>query len=171
MAKRIRRNYGGGEMKNNIPIPLFKNHEKFLSKIRINSESECWEWRGCLTKQGYGIYGLLNGDKYKTHPAHRVSYSIFKGELSEILVLDHVCKNKACVNPEHLREVLHVINVTENSFSPSALNKLKITCKRGHELSKDNVYIQPSRPHTRSCIKCKTIHSNNRKAQRKMELK
>ena len=71
--------------------------ERFLAKFVF--VGECWEWIGCVGKNGYGQM-RLNGKK---ESAHRVSYKLFHGEIPNGLMIDHICNNPKCVNPNHLR--------------------------------------------------------------------
>ena len=70
---------------------------RFLEKIKI-SNSGCWEWHASLNNVGYGRF-FYQG---KLRRAHRFSYELHKGPISEGLVIDHLCKNRRCVNPDHL---------------------------------------------------------------------
>lgn len=88
-----------------------------------------------------------------TYQAHRLSYSIFKGDMDENLVIDHKCKNTSCVNPEHLREVTHTANTTVNSDGVCAENKIKTHCKYGHEFTEKNTYIKKNGRECRVCMR------------------
>lgn len=70
--------------------------ERFWSFV--DKSQDCWEWQGCKGN-GYGRFGL----NYKVVPAHRYSYELTHGEIPEGLMIDHICHNRACVNPAHLR--------------------------------------------------------------------
>jgi len=143
------------EMLKSKTIPKFENHERLFSKIKCE-ENGCWLFTGYISNRGYGTIGI--GDI--TYQAHRVSWSIFNGELTQGLVLDHICHNRACVNPEHLREVKHKTNTLENSLSPAAANKIKTHCIRGHEFSTDNTIIKING--NRGCRACAKWHNEKR---------
>mgnify|MGYP001606994356 CR=1 FL=1 len=64
----------------------------------IDQKTECWNWKHALGHNGYGLFWY----KGSTKRAHRVFYEIFKGEVSKNMVVDHICRNRKCVNPDHL---------------------------------------------------------------------
>ncbi len=130
--------------------PRIQRHEKlFLSKA-VKTPSGCLEWTGYLDKDGYGKFGMW-GMWDETH-CHRISYKMFKGEIDEGMVVDHVCRNRKCINPDHLRLVTPRQNVLENSNGVAAKNKKKKVCKRGHLLTGENVRIDERG--NRWCYEC-----------------
>jgi hypothetical protein len=140
---------------NSKPIILSDiNIERFLSKIDVDQSSGCWIWRGGRV-DGYGLFRTKAGP---VRP-HRVSFRVFKGELTAGLVVDHKCMNTACVNPDHLREVTVKVNNIENSNCPSALNAQKTECSRGHEYTKESTRIYRGE---RNCRICERIRSGQR---------
>lgn len=75
--------------------------DRFLGKVHY-LPSGCWRWTGFVGKRGYGM--IAGVDKYSQPlTAHRVSFEIFVGSIPDGLVLDHTCRNRWCVNPDHLR--------------------------------------------------------------------
>lgn len=145
-------------MKPNLPIPIF-DHIRLLSKINIDSNN-CWNWLGYKKKTGYGE--MWAGKR--SCLVHRLSYSIFKGKLDEFMVLDHICKNRSCCNPEHLREVTRKENVIENSLSIQATNAAKTHCIRGHELIPENLVFCKT---GRDCKICRYNRSNLRRRNKR----
>lgn len=109
----------------------------------------CWNWTGDITDSGYGRIHISNGQYY----AHRIAYVISTGQTpTKGMVTDHLCRNRRCVNPEHLE----LVSITENVMrgqALSALNAKKTHCMRGHPLSGDNLYIAPKG--YRSCKLCR----------------
>lgn len=111
----------------------------------VDFTNECWEWLGSKYQNGYG--------KYNRSMAHRVSYELTKGHVPEDMCLDHLCKNRSCVNPEHLEIVTLVENVMRGE-SQHALNAKKSYCKNGHEFTLKNTYRRKDRA-TRECKTCR----------------
>ena len=103
--------------------------ERFWAKV--NTTDGCWEWTACKTAEGYGRFLL---ESYDTHFAHRVSYALANGLIPEGMVIDHICQNKACVRPDHLRATTNKQNL-ENLSGPRADNTSGI---RGVSWSKQN---------------------------------
>lgn len=74
--------------------------EKLLTKAVGDVETHCWIWQGALSNKGYG---QICTDR--TRSAHRVSYETFVGPVPLGMQLDHLCRNRACINPGHLEPV------------------------------------------------------------------
>jgi hypothetical protein len=119
--------------------------ERFLNKINI-SKSGCWEWSGSKTKGGYGQF-IINTKKYYTH---RFIYEYYHGQICPDLQIDHLCRVRACCNPTHLEQVTQ----KENMLRGSRPNQTH--CKRGHELSGNNLYTDKKKH--RTCITCRQIN-------------
>lgn len=78
---------------------------------KINKTNDCWIWTGAISGNGYGqIWGDKNG-KQMSLPAHRVVYGLLVGEIPDKLDIDHLCRNKTCVNPAHLEPISHQENI------------------------------------------------------------
>jgi len=80
--------------------------ERFDSKIE--KTDGCWIWRGSITRYGYGQFAVT---AHKTARAHRFAYELWVGSIPSGLVLDHLCRNRACVHPDHLEPVTHRENL------------------------------------------------------------
>lgn len=99
--------------------------DRFIEKIRLDSETTCWTWMGHVNASGYGMF-RLNGVMIN---AHRAAVVLYGGELLPGKECDHLCRNTKCVNPAHIEQVTHAVN-NERSNSPSANNARKDTCPR-----------------------------------------
>jgi hypothetical protein len=73
--------------------------DRFWAKVAIAGPKECWEWTACREVGGYGRFWHSGG----SIPAHRVAYELSTGESPGDLLVDHICRNRVCVNPAHLR--------------------------------------------------------------------
>lgn len=112
----------------------------------IADENDCWIWQGGKKGDGYGSL-FWNG---RAQPAHRVFYEELLAPIPEGLVLDHLCRVPACVNPLHLEPVTHRENILRG-IGPSATTHRTNQCKRGHSEWKEKkvrgVYV-------RRCLVC-----------------
>lgn len=106
------------------PRPAIERAEKFID--RTSSETGCWLWTGALS----GGYGNLLADRVVTR-AHRVVYEARVRRLREGEELDHLCRNRRCVNPDHLEPVDHAENC-RRGVGWSGLNSRKTACPQGH---------------------------------------
>ena len=132
--------------------------ERFCQKIVINNQTDCWEWIGAKSIIGYGQFAPTSRRQggVLTSP-HRFIWVYLNGDIPIGQEVDHLCRNRACTNPEHLRLISHEEN---QSFLK------KEFCKHGHPLSGDNLHINSQGK--RVCKKCRSINTN-RSLKKRME--
>lgn len=94
-----------------IPSDLPPN---MTAKVDVTADG-CWAWKGAKTPTGYGVVSI----ERRARKAHRYSYLHLVGPVPDGLVLDHLCRNRACVNPAHMEPVTQRTNVLRGN-SPSA---------------------------------------------------
>jgi hypothetical protein len=125
-------------------------------RIPLDKSGECWLWLGQRHKRDG--YGLIKGTTNQPLRAHRVFYTIFNGEIPEGMVVCHSCDTPACVNPDHLWVGTHADNQRDKTQKGRHPNTLKTHCKRGHELSGKNLYINTKKQRCcRTCIKASQV--------------
>lgn len=128
----------------------------YESKYVVDAETGCWNWTGYINRDGYGVGSL----KRKSGAAHRLVFAFHKGPIPEGLTLDHLCRNRRCVNPDHLEPV----SIRENLLRGDtfqARNAAKTHCIHGHPLSGNNLYIHPGRG-VRDCRICRRLANRSR---------
>lgn len=121
--------------------------EKF--NLRWKKVDECHIWQNRLDKDGYGMFHF----RKKTRRAHRVGFFSQNGPIGDDMVIDHICRNRSCVNPDHLRAVTASTNATENTRSVAAINRAKTLCKNGHPFDKKYMHRKSGR-YQRYCSIC-----------------
>lgn len=91
--------------------------EKIMTEFmkKVQKTETCWLWMGTIRSEGYGTFNLYN---YGAKNAHRTSYELFKGEIPPKMDIDHLCRNKQCVNPEHLEAVTRQENIQRAKSYP-----------------------------------------------------
>lgn len=132
---------------------------------------ECWEWQGAKSGPGYGKFSIGGRkDTQLNRYAHRVSYQLVVGEIDSTLLVCHKCDNPSCVNPKHLFLGTHrdnLLDAFQKGRRTPAVKKQITHCKRGHELSGDN--LMKSRT-TRQCRTCANERLKKYRAQRRNNL-
>ncbi len=122
---------------------------RFESKIVKEPDDGCWAWTGQIMKTGYGRVRMKDSvNSCGLELAHRAVYELLKGPIPEGLQLDHLCRNRGCVNPNHLEPVDHRTNVLRG-IGPTAINAAKIYCIHGHLLEQGRFQ--------RFCRTCRTL--------------
>lgn len=140
---------------NPIPAGTQADHDRFWSKVEKLSARSCWVWTFTVSN-GYGAFTLRCDDgENRQLMAHRIAYTWLVGPIPDGLVIDHLCRNTLCVNPEHLEPVTPATN-TLRGLSPWAQRARQTHCKRGHEYTPENTIEKPNG--TRWCRECRRAH-------------
>ena len=111
--------------------------ERFWKKV--TKTKTCWLWVGAKCSDGYGNFKFYK----KTKGAHQVSYILKYGVVPRGLELDHTCRQRSCVNPEHLEPVTHHENTLRGKVGETTRKRTlaRTHCKHGHPFSGDNLYL------------------------------
>lgn len=105
---------------------------------RVTPTGFCWEWGGTLTDEGYGVFM----EAKRQYKAHRRAYELLVSPIPNGLHLDHLCRNRGCVNPDHLEPVTPKVNYLRG-FSPMAIAARRKHCVNGHEYTPENTRVCP----------------------------
>lgn len=133
-------------------IMVAHRSKEILAKIIKSPLTACWLWAGKPRPDGYGRYTYrIDSSLYLHGMAHRLVYCILKDMVPREMDLDHLCRNRLCVNPEHLEIVPAIVNV-HRGVSFAAVNAAKTHCVRGHPLTGTNLGRTFAR---RRCLTCK----------------
>ena len=119
---------------------------RFAATIQFTDS--CWLWRGYIDPKGYGRFYWNK----REGRAHRFSYETFIGPIPDGLTIDHLCRVRHCVWPDHLEAVSSRINILRGA-GISARNARKTHCKRGHPLSGGNLYVNSGSRFCRECLR------------------
>ena len=127
---------------------LLSDDERFERSIERIPFSECWIWQLSLDPDGYGHYriGSRKDGTRRREMAHRWAYERFVRKIPGMLTIDHLCRNRDCVNPSHLEPVSSAVN-TKRGARANATH-----CKKGHPLGFRNLEL-PDQP-KRCCKIC-----------------
>lgn len=121
----------------------------------------CWLWTGAISHE-YGSFFVAIGEgKYKQVLAHRWSYTNTVGPIPDGLVLDHLCRVKNCVKPQHLQPVPQQVNVLRGGVARALREN---ACIHGHEYTRENTHIN-SRG-SRICLACREVYNAKRRKTR-----
>ena len=125
------------------------------SRIDKNGAGGCWLWLGATNRDGYGPT-KPKGDKLRV--AHRVIYEMLVGPIPDGLQLDHLCRVRPCVNPEHLEPVTCRENLLRTEGDGPGTKARQTHCKHGHPFDTENTGSDPRGG--RFCKACRRIRGN-----------
>jgi len=137
---------------------MLSAENRLIAKIEVRGG--CWLWTAALNACGYGTLHW-NGPFL----AHRASYIMFRDEIPDDLTLDHICRNRACVNPWHLEPVPHSENIIRGERATAT------HCKRGHPYSGYNLVWWKGTRNCRTCHAERSREAKRRWRQRQREAK
>jgi hypothetical protein len=132
-------------------------YELVMAKHVEIQVSGCWIWTGCRNSRGYG-QTRFNG---KTLKAHRVMFTAIKGEIPTGWTVDHTCRARFCVNPDHLEAVTHRTN-TLRGRNFTAEQARRDHCVRGHLLDGENLIQNQAIRGRRNCRACEVIRDREK---------
>jgi hypothetical protein len=121
---------------------------------KVDTTGDCWEWTASRHPSGYGQIAWRTDGKSLPRRAHRVAWELLVGSIPDGMELDHLCRNPACVNPDHLEVVTHRENM-RRGMGVFGINARKTHCNSGHRLDEDNTIREPGG--TRRCRTCKNL--------------
>ena len=133
------------------------DQEKFERFLEVSTHktykgTPCMEWTGCLSHNGYGQWQNTARQHVR---AHVFSYETHVDLVPKGLILDHLCRNRKCVNPKHLEPVTNKENIRRGN-GLAGKNARKTHCKRGHKFIASNTYTYPSG--NRECRTCRRLY-------------
>ena len=128
---------------------MLSTHARFWSKVEQGPDG-CWLWTATTATGGYGNFGIKR--LKKTVYAHRYAYEEIKGQIPDGLQIDHLCRVRSCVNPDHMEAVTRTENLSRG-FGPAAVNARKVVCVRGHPYNETNTRYWRNKRLCRICDK------------------
>ena len=117
----------------------------------FEGDGGCWWWTKSRSADGYGWASLDD----KTHQAHRLVYTLLRGAPPEGKVLDHKCRVRHCVNPDHLEPVTNLENLRRSALTPAGMS----VCAKGHPLGHNG--------HQRRCLVCHREYVEARREEKR----
>ncbi len=136
-----------------VPMP-FDNAITARFWASVDASGDCWTWNG-PSANGYGRFHIGNQNRPKRTAAHRFAYELLVGPIPSCLEIDHLCRNKLCVNPDHLEPTTRRINELR-AYTFISENVRKTHCPYGHPYNAANTHLRGPNRH-RSCRACDRV--------------
>jgi len=173
---------------NSSPVLTFQSDTKPAKREALAAHwiarDGCHIWLGALDRDGYGSFNFRIKGKRKSTSAHRAAWILLRGDIPVDLVVDHLCRNRSCVNPEHLEPVTVAENTRRGALplenrgkfpgayppkkekGASLPSRRPFQCKRGHADSESNTHVYvDKRGYVRCvCRPCLAVNKARRKA-------
>jgi hypothetical protein len=133
---------------------------RIAEKIAVDEATGCWLWTAGKDRDGYARVGWQG----RSVSAHRLTYCLLVGEIPTGLEIDHLCRVRHCVQPDHLEPVTHRENTLRGNTIPAA-HAARTHCVHGHEFTGANLRISPDG--RRECRACGRIKDAGRRSRRR----
>jgi hypothetical protein len=131
-------------------------------------DSGCWLWNRALTPKGYARYTFRDGWNQYSKSVPWLVHELVIGEVADDEEVDHLCKVRHCINPDHLEAVTHLENLRRaDIFDVAQLHRNKECCPQGHEYNGDNLYVAPNGH--RGCKECRRENVRRWRAKNRIE--
>lgn len=127
---------------------------------KVDASGDCWQWTGSNHGTGYGNFRV-----HQAHNqfAHRFAYMVLVGPIPSGLTIDHLCRNRGCVNPDHFELVSRGVNALRG-YGQSAINARRTHCVAGHDLS---IHAYPPPRRGRQCRLCHQARARQQQIRRR----
>jgi len=139
-----------------------RHWSKIQRVVRVSKLGQCWEWK---TGKNPKLYVSLRAKGTKTRLGHRYFYETLVGEIPAKLDLDHLCRNRRCVNPRHTEPVTRQVNLLRGDTVPAMRSKVT-HCPKGHKYTAKNTRFYKNMRNCRECNKIACRARYQSKAER-----
>jgi len=126
----------------------------------VDASGPCWLWTGSVDHKGYG--------RNRGTRAHRVAWELLVGPIPKGLTLDHLCRVRNCVNPDHLEVVTNRENIMRSPITLARIAAETTHCPQGHPYDAENTKVIPSRPNARYCRMCHRENARRYRANKQI---
>jgi hypothetical protein len=144
-------------------IPLDELRARLAKHSESDPSSGCRVWKGKLNGNGYGVLVLKRRGERLDLLAHRLAYELERGRIGDGLEIDHLCRNRRCINTDHLEAVTKRVNVLRGD-GPTARNARKTHCQNGHPFDEANTM---KRGQSRKCRICHAADSRRYRSKKR----